>query len=312
MFGRRFDGRRLDNIDPIVRFMPFIMKTRNDAQNLAALSVDYEPLAEYIKKRSRDGVKVSFLSLFVAAYVRAVSQYPDMNRFIINKQVFARKFISVSLAVLRNTHDKENLDEALIKMEFEPTATIDEVSEQIDTLIKDASNEEADNGAVNFANALLKIRPLVTFVVWLLRIIDRYGLLPLWLEHISPFHCSMFITNMASIGMPPIYHHLYNFGNTSVFIAMGKFEKQPIFKKDGVSYKTVIPMWMTTDERICGGASYARAFAYFKKLLENPELLEERPEHVNNDIDFSEWRAKRAQKAAKKAAKKAKKAEKKK
>ncbi len=303
MFGRRFDGRRLDNIDPIVRFMPFIMKTRNDAQNMASVSVDYEPLAEYIKKRSKAGVKISFISLFVAAYVRVVCEYPEMNRFIINKQVFARKFISVSLTVLRNAHDKENLDEALVKMEFEPTSTIDEVSSQIDALLKDASNEEADNSTVNFANTLLKMRLLVSIVVGIARLADRYGLLPLWLEHISPFHCSMFITNMASIGMPPIYHHLYNFGNTSVFVAMGKFERRPLFTKDGTAYKTVVPMWLTTDERICGGASYARAFAYYKKLLENPELLESRPERVNTDIDFSKWREKRALKAAKKAAK---------
>ena len=130
MFGRRSDGRRLDHIDPIVQFMPYVMPTRNDAMNMITEYVDYDPIADYIKKRSKEGVKVSFTALVVAAYTRAIAEYPALNRFIMNKQVFARNTINASLTVLRNAKDKNNLDEALIKMTFKPDATIDEVAEQ--------------------------------------------------------------------------------------------------------------------------------------------------------------------------------------
>ena len=124
MFGRRSDGRRLDHIDPIVQFMPYVMPTRNDAMNMITEYVDYDPIADYIKKRSKEGVKVSFTALVVAAYTRAIAEYPALNRFIMNKQVFARNTINASLTVLRNAKDKNNLDEALIKMTFKPDATI--------------------------------------------------------------------------------------------------------------------------------------------------------------------------------------------
>ena len=114
------------------------------------------------------------------------------------------------------------------------------------------------------------------------------SLLPGALYDISPFHCSMYITNIASIGLPAIYHHLYNFGNTSVFLAMGKFEKQLTATKDGPAVKTVIPLGLTLDERICGGADFARCIAYYKKLLANPELLETRPESVKLEVPMKD------------------------
>ena len=123
-------------------------------------------------------------------------------------------------------------------------------------------------------------------MVFLARVLDRYGLLPGWLYDLSPFHCSMFITNLASIGLPGMYHHLYNFGNTSVFLAMGKFEKQYINTKDGITAKTVIPLGVNTDERICGGASYAMACGCFMKYINNPKLLEERPKTIRTEVDY--------------------------
>ena len=304
MFGRRADGRRLDNIDPIVQIMLYIMIERNDAMNMLTLHLDYDPIMEYIRKRSLEGRKISFMSLIVAAYVRTVAEFPELNRFVMNKQIFARNIINVSLTVLRNQGDKKNMDEATVKMEYDPDATLDEVNEQMDELVKEATNPKADNATVDFASKLLKMRWLVKSVVAFARLCDRYGILPKFIYDVSPFHCSMFITNMSSIGLPGIFHHLYNFGNTTVFIALGKFERQPVFGKDGVTYKNVIPLGIVTDERICGGASYAQGFNYFKKLLQNPELLEQRPDHVNEDFDFSALRAKRKEQKMKKQNKK--------
>ena len=67
----------------------------------------------------------------------------------------------------------------------------------------------------------------------LLRAMDYFGLLPRFLTNLSPFHGSMFITNMGSLGMPPIFHHLYNFGNLPVFIAMGAKRTEYVVNKNG-------------------------------------------------------------------------------
>ena len=285
MFGRRADGRRLNNIDPIIQFTPYIMTARNDASNQITVNIDYEPMADYIRTRSKQGVKITFMDLIIAAYVRTVSQYPEVNRFVMNRQIFARNQIVVSLTVLKNAKDRDSLDEDTIKMRFAPDATIDEVAQEVARMVAPAANDAAD-GTSDFAGKIVKIRPLVKFVVFLARVLDRYGLLPGWLYDLSPFHCSMFITNLASIGLPGMYHHLYNFGNTSVFLAMGKFEKQYINTKDGIKAKTVIPLGVNTDERICGGASYAMACGCFMKYINNPKLLEERPKMIRTEVEY--------------------------
>ena len=285
MFGRRADGRRLSNIDPIIQFTPYIMTVRNDASNQITVNIEYEPMADYIRTRSKQGVKITFMDLIIAAYVRTVSQYPEVNRFVMNRQIFARNQIVVSLTVLKNAKDRDSLDEDTIKMHFAPDATIDEVAQEVARMVAPAANDAAD-GTSDFAGKIVKIRPLVKFVVFLARVLDRYGLLPGWLYDLSPFHCSMFITNLASIGLPGMYHHLYNFGNTSVFLAMGKFEKQYINTKDGIKAKTVIPLGVNTDERICGGASYAMACGCFMKYINNPKLLEERPETIRTEVEY--------------------------
>ena len=294
MFGHRADGKRLSNIDPIVQFAPYIMPQRNDATNLMTEYLDYEPMAAYIRKRGKEGSKVSFMALMIAAYVRAISQYPELNRFIMNSQVFARNQIVVSLTVLRNSKDKDVMDEALIKMKFQPDATIDEVVDEIERNLKDATDEDADNGTVDFAAKLVHMRILVKIVVKLARLLDRYGLLPGWLYDISPFLCSMYITNIASIGMHSIYHHLYNFGNTSIFLAMGKFEKHVATGKNGVEVKNVVPLGVSMDERICGGAGYAQGMTLFKNCLMNPEVLEKRPEKVNLEVPMKQDKPKKA------------------
>ena len=285
MFGRRADGRRLNNIDPIIQFTPYIMTARNDASNQITVNIDYEPMADYIRTRSKQGVKITFMDLIIAAYVRTVSQYPEVNRFVMNRQIFARNQIVVSLTVLKNAKDRDSLNEDTIKMRFAPDATIDEVAQEVARTVAPAANDAAD-GTSDFAGKIVKIRPLVKFVVFLARVLDRYGLLPGWLYDLSPFHCSMFITNLASIGLPGMYHHLYNFGNTSVFLAMGKFEKQYINTKDGIKAKTVIPLGVNTDERICGGASYAMACGCFMKYINNPKLLEERPKMIRTEVEY--------------------------
>ena len=137
-----------------------------------------------------------------------------------------------------------------------------------------AKKATATNATANFAGTLLRIPLLPSVVVWLARLTDRLGIMPRFINKISPFHCSMFITNMMSIGLPSIYHHLYNFGTCSVFISVGKPERQTVTVGGNAARKLMLPMGIVTDERICGGAEYAIGAHTLLNYLKNPELLE--------------------------------------
>ena len=126
---------------------------------------------------------------------------------------------------------------------------------------------------------------VLKFVVWLLKLLDYFGLLPKFLLELSPFHGSLFFTSMGSLGIPPIYHHLYDFGNLPCFGAFGMKRKALEVQEDGsVVQKKYVDVKFVLDERICDGFYYATFFKYFKRLVAHPEVLDNPPEEVVQDI----------------------------
>jgi hypothetical protein len=288
LFGKRPDGKRVRQMDPIVKMTPYLMPMRCDAQVFLEHSVEYEPLVRYIAKKGREGIKITFMEVLIAAYVRGVSQVPETNRFVMNKQLFNRKELTVAFTMLMDSPN-DNYNETAVKIFFDPNDTIYDVSARVKQIIAANRKPEMPGAVLKLVNILLKIPLLPNIFVGLVRLLDRYGLCPKALIDIIPFHTSMFITNMASIGMHHVYHHLYNFGNTSLFFSIGTPERSYGVDSGGkVIRKSILPIGVTADERVCGGAVYAVFFAVIKKHLINPELLEEPPGTVkyNEGCEF--------------------------
>ena len=119
-----------------------------------------------------------------------------------------------------------------------------------------------------------------------LRFLDFHGKLPKSLLKVSPFHGSMVVTSMGSLGIPAIYHHLYNFGTLPVFISYGNIFTADAVKRDGSREKHhFVTFKVVTDERICDGYYYASVFKRLKKIFQNPEILDETLESVVEDVD---------------------------
>ena len=279
MFGRRADGRVVKNIDPIIGLTPYLMPMRCDAQVMLSYKLDYERLARYIVRKSGEGYKITFMDLVIAAYVRTISQLPELNRFIANKRIYARTELTTSFAVLKNTRDG-SAAENTAKCKFDPHDTIFDVSARIAKAIDISRREDADNNTMKVAQLLNN--PLVANIVVLIaRVLDRYGLLPRIIVDASPFHTSMFIANMASIGMPAVNHHIYNFGTTSLFLGLGAIQREvELDGKGNPVRKRWLPIGVVADERVCEGVNYGKMITSITNYLNNPELLEKPPEQV--------------------------------
>ena len=288
MFGFRPEGRRVKDMDPIVRMMPYIMPMRCDAQVFLDYDVDYDTLMRFIAQKTREGAKITFMELVVAAFVRAVYQVPEINRFIMNKQYYNRKELTVSFTLLLDTPDG-SIKENAVKIFFDPSDTIFDVSARMKSVVTANRHEETAGFLLKLVNALLKVPGLPNAVVGLVKLLDRYGLCPKALLDALPFHTSMFITNNASIGLMRVYHHIYNFGNTSVFFGMGVPKRfNTVDGKGNVVRKAQLPIGITVDERVCAGATYAKFFAVMKQCFLHPETLEAPPEKVyyNEGVEF--------------------------
>ena len=130
---------------------------------------------------------------------------------------------------------------------------------------------EQKNSTDKFAKMMFSIPGLPKFVIWLAYHLDKDGLLPRKIIDLSPFHTSMFITNLASIKTSYIHHHCYEFGTTSVFVCMGK--PVPNYMNGDLT-KKMMPLGIVMDERICTGYEYAAFCHDFRRCLRDLTCLE--------------------------------------
>ena len=280
MFGRRPDGKRLKNQDPIVQITPYLMPMRCDAQVFLEHKADYEKLSRYIVKKSQEGQKITFMQILVAANVRAISNNPEVNRFIFNKQYYVRNNCSVSYTVLKNPQDTDS-NETTVRILFDLTDTIFDVRDRMNDAVEKSRATEDGDFVIRLARAVLAVPGLATLIVGLVKLLDRYGIAPAVLMRELPFYSGMYITNNGSIGLHHPFHHIYNFGDVSLFIGMGSILKEATVDSEGKArMKRWLPMGMTADERVCSGAHYAAFFFDVMRLLEHPEELENPPEHI--------------------------------
>lgn len=270
----------LKEIDPIIALTPYLMPMRCDAQVMLNIKLDYEKLARYIVAQGANGNRFTFMELVIAAYVRAVSELPEINRFVSNKRLYARTQLTVSFVLLKDTSVPDAIEENTVKCYFDPRDTIYDVAERVKDAIEKNKKEEADNSTMKVAKLLLN-PVLANTVVAVARFLDRYGIMPKYILDASPFHTSLFITNMASIGMPSVNHHIYNFGTTTLFGSIGAVERTVQMGPDGKPVrKRMLPIGITADERVCAGAMYARMVDRIMKYMNDPALLESPPDYV--------------------------------
>ena len=286
-WGDRKDGRRVRTAQPMAKMMAFIMKDRADALNYFADELDVTETDAFCKKMIADGYEgFSFLHIMLAAYVRTVSQKPALNRFINGQRIYARNNIEVNMVIKKDL--REDSPDTAISVVFEPDDTVIDVYEKFNAAVNaEKEKEDLDSGFDKTAGTLASLpRPILRFAVRLLFWLDYHGWLPKFLTDLSPFHGSMIITSMGSLGIKPIYHHIYNFGNLPVFISYGVKRTEYKLKRDGsVEQRRMMDLKVVTDERICDGFYYASAFKMIRRLVERPAVLLKRPEQIVEDID---------------------------
>ena len=277
------EGRCVRTLDPMHYVGIYLMKDRNDATNYFSDKLDITTAEEYIKQKRENGMPdFSIMHLFLAALVRMYSQHPEMNRFVRGRRIYARNNIEIVMTVKKEM--KVNADDTVVKLIYPPEATAEDVYHITNKVIKEAL--EANDDFEGVAKTLNKLpRFLMRIIAWFLEKLEFYGLVPRSLTSVSPFHGSLVVTSLGSLGIPPVYHHLYNFGNIPIFFAFGRKYKENLLQTDGsIKRVSYIDYRITCDERIADGHAYSVSLRYFNSLMRKPELLDSPPECVVEDI----------------------------
>lgn len=273
MLGLRTDGRKLKTIGPFFRVIPHVMKDRSDSHVYYTQDLPIKSLDEYIAKKEEEGIRMSYMNIIYAALIRLLAEKPALNRFVMNGRTYARNGITISLAIKKEM--SEEIEETTLKIPFTGAENIFEIKEKLDSAIEENKDLKAENSTDKLAK-LLSIVPnwLFKLIVNILIFLDKHGIMPKAIINASPFHTSAFLTNVGSLGIDAIYHHIYNFGTTGVFLAMGKKKKSYVYEDDNIVQEKTISLAWVADERICDGFYYATALKSFYKYMKKPELLE--------------------------------------
>ncbi len=283
-FGDRKEGRRVRTLPPMSYVVPYIMNVRSDSQNSFEDVIDITNIERYLDEKHKEGyTDMTLLHVILAAYVRVVSERPGINRFIAGQRIYSRKNIECVMTIKKEL-SLESPD-TCIKIEFDPRDNIYNVYKKFQKVAHEAVENNTD-----FDKTAKIINKIPGFIfrgaMAILRALDYIGWLPKSLMKVSPFHGSMIITSMGSLGIPAIYHHLYNFGTLPVFISYGSIFSADAIKRDGTRERHhFVTFKVVTDERICDGYYYASAFKKIKRYLLHPEQLDNFATSVAEDID---------------------------
>ncbi len=271
----RKDGARLTNIHPLHRVMPLMYPNRCDNEAFISERIDLTNLNAYLEKKnaSDPAYKYNLFQVMVTAMLKTITLRPKMNRFIANQTMYQRNEVSAAFTVKKIFSDHG--EEALAIIHSKDSDTIDTVHDEIYRQVSFCRSDKKDDG-MKSVDLVGRIPQFVFHPIGiLLRFLDRHGWVPQALIKGDPYYSSAVLTNLGSIGLNAGYHHLTNWGTTSVFCAIGEIKMQPFFAEDGsVTMRECVDLGLTIDERLADGYYYSRTIRLLKKLLENPELLE--------------------------------------
>ena len=299
MFGYRPDGKKVRDLDPIQRIIPHIMTARHDSQNLTSFDISCAPFDDFIREQEGEGMRYTYMDILIAIFVRTIAKLPRLNRFVMNGRIYMRNSIQVSFVVKKDLTSEAA--DSLVKLDFTGLESLTQVKEKIDAAIRENSHISANNGTDKLAR-VLTITPnfLIKWVVGLAKFLDKHGMIPNALLRLSPFHTSIFVTNMKSIGGPSIFHHLYDFGTTGMFFSIGKESVTTVVRKGEVRQAKLLPLWFVCDERFCDGFYFVKALKTMYPFFLNPALLLEPLESLGTDTVVVHGRKARILEEAKK------------
>ena len=282
--GDRRDGRRLRNLSPVFQLTPFVMRAPYDAVNSFTDQAELNAMENWLSARRNEGSgELSIVHVFIAAYVRTLSQCPALNRFIAGRYLYARSRIDIVLTSGRS--GSADAGSLAVKVRFLPTDTIYDVSRKIISQVDSIKADEEASRLERIAETLVKTpRFLLRFGSALLGWLDFHGWLgERWTDR-SPFHGSAVISDEGASSLPSMTRGLNSMGSLPLSLSIGRRRTGIELTKEGAIREThTADYTVSLDSRIADSAYIGAAFKLFRHYLLHPEELETTPARVNED-----------------------------
>jgi len=267
----RPDGDLVTGLPLNRRVMPYIMKGRNESAFYFEYDVSLRKTDAFVREFNAANASTPIDVFHVAAFAlrQVMYKYPTLNRFVAGGRLYQRPDVWFSYAVKRKL--QEGAPFVVVKRKFPEDETFEAMVSAMQ-----AQLHEDRFGGKKYVDRELGL--LMMFPGFVRRIAlkavdlgDRLGLLPRAYIDEDPMFASAFFGNLASMGMPAGFHHLYEYGTCGVFSALGRPTLEPGSPTSGPARRRTMTVCWTFDERTEDGLAAWFALKHFKQVLEDPE-----------------------------------------
>jgi hypothetical protein len=267
------DGRVV-KVHALNAMFPYMMRSRTESLVYFSTALDVENLLAYIEKKKAEGEELKFFQMFIASVVKLLKERPRLNRFVSGRKLYQRNNIKVSFIAKKTASDEG--EETNVSLTFDDSATFQNVIDKLKRDIRTAKSDEEKKDDDKLIDMLMKLpRFILRLLFAFLRWMDFYFNMPRAFTDVDPLRCSVYVANLGSIGIEAPFHHLFEWGNCSVFIAIGKIGYKPVALEDGTLVaRKMVEVKVTLDERIADGFYFARSLELMESYLKNPESIE--------------------------------------
>jgi pyruvate/2-oxoglutarate dehydrogenase complex dihydrolipoamide acyltransferase (E2) component len=252
-----------------------IYKKTSDSKILGQAEVDVTDLEAYVAKKRKNGVKITITHVLTLAAARALKyEVPELNVYLKRGKIIPRPQIDAVVSVLL-----EGSVMGSVKIPNADQVTIYEALDIMADQIKDARSG-IENKTMDMKSKLGAIP--WPFRGWVFDIImfllhtlgfssKRLGITP------NNFG-SFMVSNVGTLGLDLGFPSLMPISNISFVLMLGAVHKRPWVVNDEVVPRKIMWLGSALDHRVCDGSHGGRLFRYLKYIIQNPHLLETKPE----------------------------------
>lgn len=287
IFRDRPDGT-LIKVPSFKKVLTYTCPTRDESSLYFKETLDVENAISILLDKNRGKAledRITLFHIIIAAYIRTVAERPQVNTFVSGHKFYQRNEISFSLVAKKELTDEGV--EGLVKVKFSPIDSMEQVAARMRKAVSVAKSDKG-SGSEREVDFLMSLpQPIASAVMWLYKVLDVNNLMPRFMIDNDPSYSSALITNLGSIGVDGVFHHLFNWGNSGAIMAIGKVKMMPVYDtRTADSRKArVLDVYITLDDRLADGTYYGKTLKVFRKYIEHPELLFEPPAYTKEQID---------------------------
>lgn len=274
LFSRK-DGESLEHkLKDGRKFLPYILGPATDSWILWEEKIKIQAALDFIDKWNEEHppeLKLTLHTLLLRACAKAYPLNPRMNRFVAGNRYYQRDGIHISFSAKKEFSESGGL--LIFKRRFDPNESLEELIRDLRAIINRDRNTKTSEQEKETSSMLKLPRPILQLGMVGVRTLDYFNLLPHSFIENNPLFAGMFISNLGSLGMDSGWHHLYKFGNVSLFGVMGSPTDMPVVEDGEVVARKICSIKWTFDERVEDGLNAGRAAGTVTRFLEDPESL---------------------------------------